>query len=66
MWLYGMLSFPFCVFAIPVISNIFVSTKATAYDSDCNTVPDQGKMEMIYEEEEETDFMDEIEKIDLE
>lgn len=38
-WLYGILSFPFLIFNVPIFLNLLTHSKSTAYDSNGNCVP---------------------------
>lgn len=38
-WIYGMLSFPFIIFNIPIFLNVLTRSRPTCYDKKGNCVP---------------------------
>lgn len=47
-WIYGILSFPFLLFNIPIFLNLLTHSKDTTYDINGNCVPP--KTDICYEE----------------
>ncbi|KAL4439601.1 hypothetical protein ABPG74_004003 [Tetrahymena malaccensis] len=53
-WIYAMLSFPFLLFSVPLVSSLLSRARPTAYDMYGNTVPIIGQVEY------DDDLMDDI------
>lgn len=51
--IYGMLSFPFLIFMVPMLSNLLTKAKATAYDKNGNCVPAKGSIQIVEKDEKE-------------
>lgn len=59
-WIYAMLSFPFLLFSVPLVSSLLSRARPTAYDHYGNTVPIIGEVQ--YEDDLMDDLEDDIEE----
>ncbi|KRX01046.1 hypothetical protein PPERSA_00794 [Pseudocohnilembus persalinus] len=63
-FIYGLLSLPFLIFAVPIISNLLTKSKATAYDQYGNCVPHSQNVDLQYSVPEDEIFLAQA-KIDI-